>query len=173
MLSQAGYGADFANLAFGGTWLFATVGAYALGGIADRFGVVRVFSMALFAGALGTLMLLFAANRHIGLACVAMFVVLWGGSSNCLSQFMPVILVERFGNERLGTLLGVALGASGIVGPIAPLITGLMYDRFGDYRVAIYFSAIAAFIASGLIITISTRRLGKLDELPQRNSAAV
>ena len=172
VLLKAGYRADFANLAFSGTWLLSALGAYVLGGIADRLGTVRILAAALATGALGTLALLCAADKHVGIACVTMFVVLWGASSNCISQITPVILVERFGTEHLGTLVGVEFGISGVVGAFAPLTTGLIYDKFGDYRLAIGLSAVATVIASVLIMSINARRsAGRNDVSPK--SAAV
>jgi MFS family permease len=168
VLLNAGYTSDFANLAFGGTWLLSALGAYLLGAIADRWGTVRTLAAVLATGALGTLALLYAGDKHIGIACVTMFVVLWGASANCVSQLTPVILVEQFGSEHLGTLIGVEFGISGIVGALAPLTTGLIFDKFGDYRFAIGLSAVATSIASVLIISINAQLNVGLDDVSQK-----
>lgn len=172
ILLRAGYTPNFAALAFGGTWLLCALGAYALGVVGDRFGTVKSLTVALGAGALGTLSLLCAANARLGLIFVGAFVILWGGSSNCVTQLTPVIFLERFGSRHLGTLVGVQFGVSGLVGAMAPLVTGVIYDKFGDYRFAIYLSATATVIASVLIWLINLRHMGSRNGLPREGVAA-
>jgi MFS family permease len=172
ILLKAGYTSNSAALAFGGTWLLCALGAYALGIVGDRFGAVKSLSVALGAGALGTLSLLYVADSRVGVAFVAIFVMLWGASSNCVSQLTPVILLERFGSEHLGTLVGIEFGVSGLVGAAAPLATGVLYDKFGDYRLAIYLSATATAIASILIWLIDLRQFGSRNDLPRNGVAA-
>jgi len=172
ILMRAGYAANFAALAFGGTWLLCAVGAYVLGSVADRFGTVKSLSLALVVGALGTVCLLYVADARVGSVCVAMFVTLWGASSNCVSQLTPVILLERFGSEHLGALVGIEFGISGVVGATAPLATGLLYDNFGDYRLAIGLSGTSTLIASALIALINMRQFSHRNGIPRNGVAA-
>jgi MFS family permease len=170
VLVKAGYSGHLAGLVFGATWLLSAFGSLVLGVIADRLGAKKILAAALLAGAVGTLSLLGAEDRVLGTACVVAFVVLWGTTANGAFQMVPVILAERFGSQHLGTLIGVQSAIAGIAGAAAPVITGLLYDRSGDYHLAIYLSASATFIAFVLASLIKSPKqlkgLGQPHALP-------
>lgn len=158
LLVAVGYSAHQAGFAFGSTWLLSGVGSLLLGILADRYGTRFILAGALFCVALGTLFLLAANHQtHRGLASVIVFVLLWGLSANCFAQLAPVIFTERFGSQNLGRLVGLQAAVSGVAGSAAPLITGVLYDRFGGYHAAVAFSASATFIAFTLVLLINPR----------------
>jgi MFS family permease len=159
VLVKAGYSARAAGLAFGVTWLLSGLGSLALGASADRFGASLILALALLSSAAGTLFLLGAAETAIGVVCVVAFVLLWGASANAYSQLIPVIFAERFGSRHLGTLIGVEFAIAGVAGATAPVLTGLLYDSFGDYHLALSVSAAATFSGFLLICVIHSRRL--------------
>jgi hypothetical protein len=72
----------------------------------------------------------------------------------------PVIFVERCGAKNLGTLLGVYSTIVGIVSAPTPVVTGLLYDKFGDCRLAVV-SASATFIGFALILLIGARKAAR------------
>jgi MFS family permease len=155
LLVKAGYSVHLAGLAFGASWLLTAIGSLALGAIADRVGVQRVLTSALFCCASGTLLLLGVRQTWIGVACVVAFVVLWGTPATSAYQFVPVIFAERFGSKNLGRLIGVQSAIMGIAGAAAPIGTGILYDKFNDYRIAVYLSAAALFVACVLALLIN------------------
>jgi len=155
VLIKAGYSAYLAGLVFGATWLLSALGSLMLGVIAERLGAKTTLAGALFSCALGTLFLVGAGGARIGVACVVAFIVLWGTSANSVAQFVPVIFVERFGSQHLGTLIGVQFAIMGVAGASAPVVTGLLYDKFADYRPAIYLSTSTAFLAFVLVLLIN------------------
>jgi MFS family permease len=158
LLVNAGYSAPLAGLAFGGTWLLSGLGSLVLGIVADRLGAKPILAGALLCCVLGTLFLHGAAERGVGVPCVVAFVLLWGASANSFCQLVPVILAERFGSQSLGTLIGVQAAIAGIAGATAPVITGLLYDKFGGYRLAIDFSASATFIGFVFLLLVNTAK---------------
>jgi MFS family permease len=158
LLIKAGYSAYWAGLAFGGTWLLSGAGSLVLGVTADHFGAKQVLAAALLSGALGTLFLLAAGTGATGVASILVFVLLWGASANSFGQLAPVILAERFGSTHLGTLIGVQFAISGSAAAAAPVATGLLYDRFGDYRAAILLSASASLMSVVLILLLNGRQ---------------
>jgi cyanate permease len=78
----------------------------------------------------------------MGMACLVAFLVLWGSTANSANQFVPVILAERFGVAHLGALVGLQLTVMGVASAGAPMLTGALYDAFGNYRLPIYVSAV-------------------------------
>jgi MFS family permease len=158
VLIKAGYSAHLAGLVFGGTWLLSAVGSVALGVLADKIGAKPTLAAALLAGSLGTALLVGAGGTGSGVACVWAFVFLWGTTANAYGQLVPVVFAERLGVEHLGTLMGLELASAGIAGAAAPVVTGLLYDRSGDYRLGILLSAFATFLAACMVLLIAGRR---------------
>jgi MFS family permease len=158
VLIKAGYTAHLAGLLFGGTWLLSAVGSIALGALADRVGAKPALAAALLAGSLGTALLMGAGETGSGVACVWAFIFLWGATANAYGQLIPVVFAERLGLESLGTLMGLELASAGIAGAAAPVVTGLLYDRSGDYRLGILLSAFATFLAACVVLLIAGRR---------------
>jgi len=155
LLVKAGYSPHLAGVAFGAAWLLSGLGSLVLGFVADKFDAKRVLAGSLLCCALGTLCLLGVSEMHVGVVCVGTFVLFWGTSTNSFGQLAPVILAERFGSKNLGTLIGIQFAIAGIAGAVAPIFTGLLYDKVGDYHLAIDFSALAIFTGFVLILTIN------------------
>jgi MFS family permease len=158
VLIRAGYSSYSAGLVFGITWILSAIGSVGFGLAADRLGARTVLAATLLLCALGTFALVGASAPTIGSACVIAFVILWGSSANGVFQFTPVIFAERFGSQDLGALVGVQSAITGIVGAAAPIITGVLYDRFNDYRLAICLSAAATTAAFACIMKLSAAK---------------
>jgi MFS family permease len=158
VLIKAGYSAHLAGLLFGGTWLLSAVGSVALGALADRIGAKATLAAALLVGSLGTALLVGAGSAGYGVAYAWAFVFLWGTTANAYGQLVPVVFAERLGVERLGTLMGLELASAGVAGAAAPVLTGLLYDQSGDYRLGILLSALATFLAACVVLLITGRR---------------
>ena len=172
LLISTGYSAHAAGLAFGGTWLLSGFGSLVLGLVADRFDTKAVLALSLLCGALGTLFLLGVGVTGMGVTCVLAFVLLWGTSTNGFGQLAPVIVAERFGSHNLGTLVGTQFTIAGMAGAGAPMVTGLLYDKFGGYRLAIEFSALAGFVGFVAIALINTPKLVDAESPVRRYTAA-
>lgn len=157
VLIKAGYSAYWAGFIYGATWLLSALGSLLLGIIADRIGARVIFGAALICVALGTLFLAPASNTEIGIACVLIFVLLWGTSANCSCQFVPIVFAEQFGSHNLGMLIGAQSALAGVAGTAAPILTGLLYDKFNDYRPAIYLSAAASSLAAASVLLFKPR----------------
>lgn len=154
LLIKAGYSDHTAGIAFGASWLVSGLGSLALGVIADRLGTKRVLAWSLLVCAVGTVFLLSAGITLLGIASVCAFVLLWGAAANSFQQLAPVIFAERFSLDHLGSLIGIQYTVAGIAGAIAPITTGLLFDRFGDYRLAVLFSAASTLVGFLLILLI-------------------
>ena len=154
LLGRAGYSPHTSALAFGGTWLVSGAGSLVIGLLADRFAPGRVLAAVILISAAGTLFLYGAPAPRYGAVCLVGFILLWGASGNVFSQLIPAVLVERFGSRHLGTILGAQFAASGVAGSLAPMLTGLLVDRSGNYDMAIAVSASATVLSAALALAI-------------------
>jgi MFS family permease len=155
LLVKAHYSVRSAGLVLGCINVTAGIGSVAFGAGADRFGIPRILPAALLCGAIGALTLLGIESRY-GAIWVTTFVLLWGAIHNVYGQAVPTIIGERFGTRKLGTLMGLVFAIAGGTGAAAPIVTGFLYDRFGNYEAAIVFSALA-LLGSCLFISLLIR----------------
>jgi MFS transporter, OFA family, oxalate/formate antiporter len=72
---------------------------------------------------------------------------------------MPAMLREHFGRARLGTLLGIALGAANLGAIISPPVTGLVYDNTHSYTPA--WIAMAIVVLVGTLSFLTVPKAGK------------
>ncbi len=151
ILVKAGLSNQLASSAFGSSWVVSGIGSLAAGVVATRIGTRAVLAASLLFGALGTFALMFVGSVHFGVIAIILFVVLWGITANAINQFLPLLLVERFGPEHLAVLFGVQSALMGLVGSFAPMATGALYDIYADYRAPILISTLASLIALLLI----------------------
>jgi MFS family permease len=103
-----------------------------------------------------------------GMACFdATSIVLWfaipalllfgvGHGGCCVLR--PALTREFFGKKHYGTVFGMLIGLSCIGNIIGPLMTGLVYDTFGDYHHIWLFYAGVALISFLSIWTASSHR---------------
>ena len=47
---------------------------------------------------------------------------------------LPALMRERFGRERLGSILGMSLGIALIGAFVGPPLAGWVFDNFGSYQ---------------------------------------
>jgi MFS family permease len=154
LLVKAGYSPRIASLAFGSTWLVSGAGSLVFGFLADKFTPVRVLTTVILANACGTLFLFGTPEPRYGAICLVAFILLWGSSANGFNQLIPAVLVERFGPGRLGTIVGVQFALAGVAGSLAPILTGWLVDRSGNYRIAIAVSASVTLLSAVLASAI-------------------
>jgi predicted MFS family arabinose efflux permease len=154
---KAGFTSNAASGILGASWVLSALGSLATGALSDRMGTRRVLAGSLLCGSVGTFALLLAPQAHFGAMAVITFIVLWGATANAINQFLPLLLVEYYGPVHLGALVGVQGALMGIVGSAAPLITGLLYDRFSSYSVSIIAGGGTTLIALILVMLLKAR----------------
>jgi predicted MFS family arabinose efflux permease len=167
ILTKAGFTAKTAGSILGASWLVSGIGSLGLGVVTNRFGVARILEISLLCSAVGTLALLMSGSALLGIVAAAMFVILWGTTANAVNQFLPILIVERFGPVHLGLLVGVQGALMGIVGSFAPIVTGALYDRYSNYAVAIVASVVATFVAVALVMCLRGRRYRQAPAHPE------
>jgi MFS family permease len=77
---------------------------------------------------------------------------------------MPVVLIELFGLQNIGAVLGVFFTATGVSAAIGPPLAGFLIDCTGSYR-----WAAALALAMGLLGFAAVFRL-KADRVPTTGS---
>jgi|GEM_PF-2035088 len=165
ILTHGGLTASLAGTFYGASWLISGAGSFFGGAVADRLGTRNVLAGALLLSALGTIALGFTGSGPIGLIAAGLFVICWGGTANAVSQFLPILIVNRFGSAHLGSLIGIQSVLMGVTGAFAPVVTGALYDEFANYQVAIIACSIPPLIACLLVVIFTRRALesGKVD----------
>ncbi len=150
----AGFKAEHAALILGLLTLFTTVGAIALGGLADKRGVRTVLIASLVGLAGGIAIVLGATSRNFGTLYAAASMVGAGLSVGASATLLPAILAEALGLKRYGTLWGVVRLLGWIGGGLGPFLTGRIFDRTGTYALAFEFCAICMLIAASSAVLI-------------------
>jgi OFA family oxalate/formate antiporter-like MFS transporter len=82
------------------------------------------------------------------------FIILMGIGYGGPVPMMPALLREYFGRVRLGTLLGVCMGAAALGSMIGPPLAGWVFDKLGSYQVAWF--AFAGLLIAGMVSLMTT-----------------
>lgn len=104
---------------------------------------------------------------HFGLLCAAFIIILLPGSRSTLVVFAvlfglayggimvltTISVVDYFGKRSSGLLLGIILMLNTLGGAIGPLVTGVLFDIKGNYKIAF----IVCFIMAVLTFVLSAR----------------
>ena len=141
-------------------------GKFISGFLADKWGTRPVWlahQLLLLAGAL---MITFGGLQVVWLALVCLGFG-WGG---CFS-LTQVMLAEEVSGRMLGRLTGWFIAFEGIGSGSGSWLTGVMYDRFGSYRVP--FLVCDALLCASIFATLLLRRNERAAALitPARDAA--
>ena len=135
------------------TTLLSITGAAAFGTkillavIGDRVDRVLLLSAVFLCGALLNAALLLSDSYMLLAACAVALGVQIGG----LAPVFFALLADRFGAASFGTVRGLAVPITGIVGAISVRLAGEVFDRTGSYDV-LFVSFIAAEIAAAILM---------------------
>ncbi len=118
---------------FGGA---SVLGRISIGAVSERIGIVTLFKISVFIMA-ASYVVWFAATSY---AALAGFTVVLGLAYGIRIALMPGVLIEAFGTQNLGAVLGIFFTATGIAAAVGPLLAGAIVDYAGDPRWAIAFA---------------------------------
>jgi MFS family permease len=125
----------------------SVVGRLAIGFVADRLGRVRSYQ-ACFAVMAGSFLLWFGATEYSLLVIFAIVLGVGYGASIALN---PAVIVEMFGVQGLGRLVGLIYTSAAIGSLAGPPAAGLLIDVTGTYRWAI---AGCFILATGALLAL-------------------
>lgn len=139
-----------------GAWLVAliglgsTLGRFALGGMADRFGRGRSLGIAM--GVSGFLMVYWLAAE--GFLALAVFAVLFGLCYGGFVALIPAFAMDIFGVRAAGSLLGLLYTSVALSVLLGPTLAGLAFDLTGSYALPIAGFGLANLVAGFIILRL-------------------
>jgi MFS family permease len=140
------------------------LGRLGIGVFADRIGTARLFKASVLLMAASYLLWIIAPSY----LWLAGFAVTLGLGYGLRIALMPAVLIELFGVQNLGTVLGIFFTASGISAVLGPLLAGFIVDATGSYRWGIAFALAAGTLGFAAVVLLRIPR----DEGTGRPSAS-
>lgn len=131
-------------------FLLGLVGKLASGLLADVLGRKRIFVGTLAIMCTGA-WLLISTNEATFWPAIVLLGAGWGG----LYTLLQLLAAETFGVRDLGKILGTITVLDTFGGGLGPVLTGLMYDRFGAYTIP--FTIIAVLVTVALVLATRFR----------------
>jgi MFS family permease len=120
--------------------------------VSDRFGPQLLLGLCLVFQGLSVFLLMAAGPFPFLVA----FIVLYGIAFGAISPLRASVLADHFGRLAYGAITSVQGVPIGIFAGIGPFLAGLLYDLYGDYRLAFSLTA-AAFLAASLSVFVTPR----------------
>jgi len=137
-------------------------GRLGIGFVADRLGTLRLFQGAVLVMGLSYGIWL----AFPGYGWLVVFAIILGLSYGARISLMPGVLIEFFGVQNLGGMLGVFFTSSGFSSALGPLLAGLAVDYTGRYQ-----SGIAFALAMGLLGFAAVAPLKHRGQAEERSAA--
>jgi sugar phosphate permease len=146
-----------AATAFGIMGVTSFIGTTFAGWLVDRVDARKVLSAAYFLRGLSLFVLPYVTESR-GLL---VFAVLYGLDWFATGPATTAILVNSFGQEKIGRLFGLVFVSHQIGAALAAIAGGWAYIQFGGYHYAFLSGAIMGLMASGLALTIRSGAHGR------------
>lgn len=128
----------------------SVVSRLGLGGLADRFGSLRLYVASFLLMAIAHWTWLLAGSSYPLLVTYTVVLGLGYGGFIALS---PAVLADRFGLAGLGGMIGTLYTAAGAGAFISPPLAGWIIDEFG-YTAAVTYGATGATIGMFILLPI-------------------
>ena len=151
-LSSIGIARSSSSFVASAVPLTSILGRLGFGWLGDRFNKKRMASLGFILASLGLIFFGFSATA--GSRVLIPFIIFMGIGYGGPVPMMPALLREYFGRVRLGTLLGVCMGAAALGSMIGPPLAGWVFDKFGSYQVAWF--AFAGLLIAGMVSLMTT-----------------
>ena len=129
----------------------ALVGKFIFGWLGDHWDQKRILLGNLAVMFVGAVLLASLQTRLLWVA-VALFGLGWGG----LYTLLQLLTIESFGLRAAGKILGTITVVDAIGGGLGSWLTGVLYDRTGDYQVP--FAVLAFLVLLALLAATQVRR---------------
>jgi len=151
-LVGGGYDPVLAAGVLGLAGLASLPGRFVFNVISDRFGAQLLLGLCLALQGLSVLLLMAAGP----LAFLVAFIVAYGIAFGAISPLRASVLADHFGRIEYGSITAVQGVPIGIFAGAGPFLAGVLYDSFGNYRLAFGLTA-AAFLGAALAIFLTPR----------------
>ena len=107
-----------------------------MGPIGDRLGVLPLFKLTVFMMASA----MPSGCFRLSYVALVIFAIVLGIAYGSRIAAVPGVLIEYFGLQNVGTVLGVFFTASGLSALLGPLLAGIAVDFTGSYSGGIIFA---------------------------------
>ena len=157
-LIDSGFTPEIAAIGLGLVGLTGSAGQIGLGYLSDRVGREWGWTIALVGFAISYIILIAIGHWPTNSLMIVMacFQGLFGYG---LASVFASVPVELFGGKQYGFIMGVIGAISGIGGALGPWLTGLMFDKLGNYDVAFMLAAVLCLVSIGAIWMASPRKV--------------
>lgn len=141
------------------------LGRLALGAIAPRVGLIRLYQSCFGVMGLAFLIWLVAGDR---VELLVLFTVVLGVAYGGFIALSPAVAAEEFGLAGLGGVLGALYTSAGVGGLIGPPLAGALIDATDSYTPAIRVATVLTFASFAVLLRLrvqpgvsrNTRSLG-------------
>jgi MFS family permease len=147
-----GYDPVLAASVLGLAGLASLPGRFIFNVVSDRFGPQPLLAICLLFQGLSVFLLMAAGP----FAFLVAFIVVYGSAFGAIQPLRASVLADHFGRVAYGAISSVQGVPAGIFAGIGPFLAGLLYDLFGDYRLAFSLTA-AAFLVASLAVFLTPR----------------
>lgn len=134
-------------------------GANMLGRLLAGYILDRVFApyvaLCFFCGATAGILILLSGTTG-GLAFLAAFMIGFGMGAE--GDIMPYLVARYFGLRAFGEVYGYVLSVFTLGAMLGPVILGLTFDAYGDYRIALTGFVAATLLGAALITQLGPYR---------------
>jgi MFS family permease len=134
----------------------SVLGRLGLGVLGNYIGTLRLFKIATLVMGVSYVMWLTATTAYGELLVFAAVLGLGYGVRIAL---MPVVLIELFGLQNLGAVLGVFFTATGISAVLGPPLAGVIVDYTGGYRWVAAFAFAMGLLGFAAVLRLRTDRM--------------
>ena len=132
------------------------LGRLGIGVFTDRIGTTRLLKAAVLLMAVSYLIWIIAPSY----VWLVGFAVTLGLGYGLRIALMPAVLIELFGVQNLGAILGIFFTASGISAVVGPLLAGFIVDATGSYDWGIAFALVAGTLGFAAVALLRILRDG-------------
>ena len=130
------------------------LGRLGIGVFTDRIGTTRLFKASVLLMAASYLLWIIAPSY----VWLVGFAVTLGLGYGLRIALMPAVLIELFGVQNLGAILGIFFTASGISAVVGPLLAGFIVDATGSYDWGIAFALAAGTLGFAAVALLRIPR---------------
>ncbi|WP_158933133.1 MFS transporter [Acidisphaera sp. S103] len=154
------YASTLGSSRFAGSALLAILGGVSIlgrlgiGALGAKVGTRTLFKASVLLMAMSYLLWLTAPSYP----WLVVFAAALGLGYGLRMSLMPSVLIELFGVQHLGAVLGIFFTASGVSAILGPPLAGFVVDMTGNYQWSIVFALLAGTTGFALIVPLKIFR---------------
>jgi MFS family permease len=135
----------------------SVVGRLGMGPLGDRIGILRLFKIAVFTMAASYVLWLMSGAY----AWLVAFSAILGVAYGVRIALMPGVLIEFFGLQNLGALLGIFFTGSAVSAVLGPLLAGFIVDHTPGFGWGIAFALVMGVLGFGAVVPLAVNKVSR------------